>query len=58
MAKDLTIFMVCWIVEIIIFASVSNLLFNDTSAFSSFEKTIVFYINTALGNINTDAYCV
>ena len=58
MILSLLQFIVLWIIELMIFTSVSILLFGHLPGFSSFFEVMVYYFEAALGIWTTKPYCV
>ena len=50
-------FLLLWFVEVIIFATVGILVFNDNSVLLDLMKSVLYYFTIALGNPSLDAYC-
>jgi hypothetical protein len=57
MILDLMQFMVLWTIELIIFTSISMLMFGQIEKFSNFFSVWVFYFESALGTWSTLPYC-
>jgi hypothetical protein len=54
MMTDIVIFMVLFIVQLVVFASVGNLLFASTDAYTSFYVALKTLFDAALGNFDFD----
>jgi hypothetical protein len=58
MILDLLKFMVLWTIELIIFTSISMLMFGQIEKFQNFFLVLVFYFESALGSWSTLPYCM
>jgi hypothetical protein len=50
--------MVLWTIELIIFTSISMLMFGQIEEFTNFFTVLVFYFEAALGTWDTEPYCL
>jgi hypothetical protein len=57
MITSLLQFIVLWVIELMIFTSVSILLFGHLPGFSNFFDVLIFYFEAALGSWKMKPYC-
>lgn len=57
MVIDLSYFMIIWTIELMIFTSVSLILFGHLPDFTSFFTVFYYYFGAALGAYDMEVYC-